>query len=60
MTAKEQHQRIITTHNLNPEANIADFVDNLVREVEYYKAKVQSVEQTLAVIRESLSQWNND
>ena len=39
MTVKEQHQRIIETHNLAPDANLADFVDNLVREVEYYKLR---------------------
>jgi len=45
MTAQEQHQRIIETHNLAPDANLADFVDNLVRGVEYCKPKARVTNQ---------------
>jgi hypothetical protein len=50
MTYQEQIEKIIETHNLAPEANIADFVDNLVLEVEYYKARTEAAESTLATI----------
>ena len=57
MNYQEQIEKIIKTHNLAPDANIADFVDNLVREVTYDKQKSHLAEMTINIVREILHHW---
>ena len=55
MTYQEQIEKIIETHNLAPEANIADFVDNLVREVEYYKERAEYADMALRRLTKAIA-----
>ena len=47
-------ERIITTHRLESGTDIADFVENLVGDVAYLKARLDATKQVIATIRAQL------
>jgi hypothetical protein len=52
--AGELMEQIRTKHNVDPGSDIADFVDNLVVDVEYLKTRLHATKQGLAALRVKL------